>query len=903
MKINFEIVIVILTLLFINAHGERSVAFVIDDSYSMNDEIEQVKMQTEQVFEAVFESDESKFNNYVLVTFNDPSSEVRIITNYSQQFKKYLSTNINLIENPDCPEMAMLGILNALNACPSNSVIYVFTDAAAKDYYKFEEVKSLSLKKSIQVTFLLTGICPDTSLTSEEYVAYYKLAEATSGQVFHLSKSNIDKFDVDSKTSNIMISASKIGEVIESIKMAPSMSLHVLDSGNNVVKYDIIMNSKYIMIVKLHDVKPGPYKAKLDCSHDGLRTYMAVKGTTSISFVHGFSEDKPSSLEETSTLPLSGDKTFLAIALENPKREYVKLDMIELIDVNNTIIQTAIALVLVDDEKQFYVTEKINIPDKMFKIKVHGQTKAKEKVARLGKTFIELKKSFGKITDKSPKVTIIGDTEIVAEPNTLVTFKCSVEAYPKPEIVWEKDKGDKFETEVVTVDLTEPPHIEDTKINVSSLEGSMIEIPCNVIEGYPPPSVEWFRKNIKISNGRKYQILEDYTLRFQAEVSGNEVFTCVAKNNAGQYKKHTNVTVYVKPTIKNAGKDVNIPAQKVVDLECLVTGFPKPEVRWLNNSEYIESGSKVQMFRDHKLRFKATIFDTGNYTCQATNSVGEDKITFHVNVYEPAEVARPRMTYYKIELGTPLSLACSAPNGYPKPDVELFHLPKDKNSRLSPLKLKNKKYKLQRAKRTDGGYYICSAKNDYSLSNFTYTVEIQEKPQIDKTTSEYIAIEGDPLLMIPCNASGIIPKPSFTWIRDGDYVANPSETNDGTLILLKPVPNMSDSYLCEAKNEVGKDTHYVDVAILPYPEPTPGRNDVKRPDVTLHEGIRSAVPCSNKPLRLIDQVRWYKDRKLISREKILLINPSVSDNDKYITCRVSYESNSVSYYTHVVVKS
>lgn len=53
----------------------------------------------------------------------------------------------------DCPEYAMTGIELALEKSKPNSFLYVYTDAAAKDYALFDRVKSLSLKKSTKVSF------------------------------------------------------------------------------------------------------------------------------------------------------------------------------------------------------------------------------------------------------------------------------------------------------------------------------------------------------------------------------------------------------------------------------------------------------------------------------------------------------------------------------------------------------------------------------------------------------------------------------------------------------------------------------------------------------------------------------------------------------------------------------
>lgn len=55
----------------------------------------------------------------------------------------------------DCPEMCMAGIQKALIESRPGSLLYIFTDASAKDYKEYEKVKDWAQKKRIQVRFLV----------------------------------------------------------------------------------------------------------------------------------------------------------------------------------------------------------------------------------------------------------------------------------------------------------------------------------------------------------------------------------------------------------------------------------------------------------------------------------------------------------------------------------------------------------------------------------------------------------------------------------------------------------------------------------------------------------------------------------------------------------------------------
>lgn len=70
--INYFVVSIILCLSEILCDEKSSLTFVIDDTGSMTDDIRQVKIGANAIFDTVLDSNESQIENFVLVTFNDP---------------------------------------------------------------------------------------------------------------------------------------------------------------------------------------------------------------------------------------------------------------------------------------------------------------------------------------------------------------------------------------------------------------------------------------------------------------------------------------------------------------------------------------------------------------------------------------------------------------------------------------------------------------------------------------------------------------------------------------------------------------------------------------------------------------------------------------------------------------
>jgi len=112
--------------------------------------------------------------------------------------RKYLSTNIDELTaleqavnairangGGDCPELGMIGILNALSLSDSDSNIIVLTDASPKDAYRQNEVITKANKLRVSVHFFLSRSgCGDFS-------PYLQVANGTDGIVVN----RIDDFE------------------------------------------------------------------------------------------------------------------------------------------------------------------------------------------------------------------------------------------------------------------------------------------------------------------------------------------------------------------------------------------------------------------------------------------------------------------------------------------------------------------------------------------------------------------------------------------------------------------------------------------------------------------------------------------------------------------------------------
>ncbi|XP_049878487.1 hemicentin-2-like [Pectinophora gossypiella] len=279
---------------------KNSLVFVIDDTGSMSDDIDEAKKQVDNIFDAALKEKDSTIKDFVIVTFNDPDVAHRTTTENRTVFKKALE-DITVDGGDDCPEMALTGLKLALENSRDGSIVYLFSDADAKDHEKLETVKKLAKEKNCKLFFMLTGTCFDGP-NAPGHRAYFDLAEATHGQVFSLTKKEVGQalgHAVESVRPSEFIGASafsavemsdrsggdnvvnfnvadNVKEVLISVS-GSKISVDVTDSAGGKPKTEETAKTSGSTIIKVLDVKPGNYTANVFSVGD---TSVVITGIT-----------------------------------------------------------------------------------------------------------------------------------------------------------------------------------------------------------------------------------------------------------------------------------------------------------------------------------------------------------------------------------------------------------------------------------------------------------------------------------------------------------------------------------------------------------------------------------------------------------------------------------------------
>ncbi|XP_050355253.1 hemicentin-1-like [Nymphalis io] len=859
-----------------NCHQlKSSLVFVIDRTSSMQKVINEVKNKTDLIFDAVLKSNNSRIDDFILVTFDDPKTEVKAWTSSREEFKAALK-DIKLVNGCDCPEYSMSGIEEALQISKPNSFFYVFTDASAKDYLKIDVVKSLSQKKAIQVNFLLTGIC--NNYGGKYFSGYENLTVATSGQIFHIKKNDITKiikyivesiknkrtilnqqyikqkggtvqFTVDSKIQDVLISIS-----------SNSPSYRVTDSIGNIIESTEIVHTEKTAVDKII-AKPGNYTIHIN---NDIKCSVVVSGSTTVCFEYGFSIIEPTTINETSTKPLSDltEKQYLSIVLDNNEKD-IKLETAEIRDIDYSILKV-LPLKIINVEQQFYVTEPFKPPFGMFKISINGITNTKEKITRISTSTSEYQDRLEKAKFTVPEVTILSKSPVDVEFDNSLTLKCKVHAFPEPKITWTdssgaiissklvlpidlpydyisvlelnkvntnmtltctaiNDKGDR-DAKVIDVKTKKKMYLKiieypkDTTVEYKT----SVEFKC-IVDASPAETITWFKDNDKINSDENYDISPDgskLTIKsMNTKLKGNYHVNITNGHETKDFPFKVAISGTDAPKID---KRTVIYYRKIghsVDLPCrVIKGKPDPVISWsfskddsLLGFEALESTKSILHIDDIGEQHN------GIYKCKATNDINEDFHEMQLIVeYRPSVKMIRRISFNQSE---PVILNCIV-DGSPQPTVQWTY-------NETEIKVSSK-YRIFRNNSLsfigsirDSGKYYCKARNSLGeVKKYTF-LTIYEPVSIEPPTELRWKLQVGSSITLDCIVHGY-PKPTVKWIM---HFFEPNilplelpHNKNNSYKLNRAQINEQGNYSCVAENAGGVKVITYEIFVLAAPK-------------------------------------------------------------------------------------
>ncbi|PNF42950.1 hypothetical protein B7P43_G11501, partial [Cryptotermes secundus] len=764
-------------------HRGASLAFVFDSTGSMWDDLVQVKMGAERIMATMLELPDKPIYNYVLVPFHDPRIGPVTVTRDHNEFRESLQ-NITVHGGGDCPEMAVGAVKEALSVSLPNSFIYVFTDARAKDYNLIPDVLALIQRKKSQVVFVMTGDCGDNKHVG--YQVFEKIASTSSGQVYHLNKTDVNEvlqflqLSLQSRKVNLL-SVNKPGPSVDEHNLFVDESLQeftVSVSGLNphigVVspegkpvqgppKLNTVLSLQNIKAVNVIEPEPGQWKVKVgsDSEHSVRST-----GLSDVNFNFGFSVVVTDKMEETYHRPLKGDKNSVLVAPTQPDVVH-NLTSLKLIDLKGNEFQE-IPLHPVPDKPGLYQGSKFLLPNDFFHLGVDGFDKDGFPLKRISPTAI---------TGQSPEPPVV---------------------HMKPEVRgW----------------LKRP-----------------VRMQCH-IESLIPFSAMWFKNGVPLTSRENYkQTAKLFWVLENPTVADEGNYSCHANNVAGRASSGTWLTITGPPPHVETPAQVVSALNKAAALDCIVESQLHYNVTWskalvetitapeTENVQQLQNDEKTSILPNGTLIVNTVNHDDeGWYTCTATNKGGTSEGQVYLALKEPVHVEVVPERFH-FQQGDSVSLSCHS-TSIPKPsfvwkkDGHVLKEGDGRNLRLTEEESGLTLF-LEYADPSYAGEYQCVAENDYEVDTGVSVGKYIEAPAMVAVEGSVLARVGD-TVQLKCSAKGY-PTPVIGWSRNEEEIVTSSKyevQEDGTLLISDTQVTDNGEYICIAENELGVDIDVISLQV------------------------------------------------------------------------------------------
>jgi MYXO-CTERM domain-containing protein len=161
-----------------------SLGFVIDDTGSMGEEIAGVIQAVSDIV-ALVAGGVRQPDRYVLVRFGDPDVGPPFVTDDASALLGAVG-GLFASGGGDCPELSMKALQQAIESSTRGGMLFLFTDASAKDGAEALNVVAAARARNITIYAALTGTCSPID------PAYLTVTEETGGQAFLMGGSTAE---------------------------------------------------------------------------------------------------------------------------------------------------------------------------------------------------------------------------------------------------------------------------------------------------------------------------------------------------------------------------------------------------------------------------------------------------------------------------------------------------------------------------------------------------------------------------------------------------------------------------------------------------------------------------------------------------------------------------------------
>ncbi|KAM6237533.1 hemicentin-2 [Spheniscus humboldti] len=361
--------------------------------------------------------------------------------------------------------------------------------------------------------------------------------------------------------------------------------------------------------------------------------------------------------------------------------------------------------------------------------------------------------------------------------------------------------------------VMEPPRIEAAShpTEMSITMGTPLELTC-VVTGVPIPTVTW-EKDGRLLAGPWLVSGNESTLHIEStKVADAGLYTCLAASPAGEDSRSFHVSIQAPLSIASVGETYSVTAVAggQLILECPEDAVPPPHIEWHWEGSPLREDARRRVLAEGRfLQIRAVgAADGGEYSCRATNALGDTSLRVQVEVHVAPEI-QPGPEEVRALLNGSAVLPCRA-EGWPVPRVTWR-----KDGRLLPLRGSNRlqllpggSLQIDPIQVQDSGYYLCVASSPAGSDRRGLDLHVLVPPTIAPGPSNLTLLAQQPAAL-GCDAWGS-PEPHVRWEKDG-HPLNPhlppgaySLRSSGSLLITSPSPRDEGRFECIATNTAGE---------------------------------------------------------------------------------------------------
>uniref|UniRef100_A0A8C6XJY9 Neural cell adhesion molecule 1 n=1 Tax=Naja naja TaxID=35670 RepID=A0A8C6XJY9_NAJNA len=288
-----------------------------------------------------------------------------------------------------------------------------------------------------------------------------------------------------------------------------------------------------------------------------------------------------------------------------------------------------------------------------------------------------------------------------------------------------------------------PPTVRSRQgtVNATANLSQSVKLVCDA-DGFPEPIISWTKDGEPIERGEDEEKFgfsydgSELTIH-RVEKNDEAEYVCIAENKAGEHDATVHLKVFAKPQITFVENKTAMELEDQIILTCEASGDPIPSITWRTSSRNISSEEKTLdgriEVRSHARVSSLTLkdiqyTDAGEYTCIASNTIGQDSQVMYLEVQYAPKLQGP-VAVYTWE-GNPANITCEV-FAYPSADISWFRdgqlLPSSNYSNIRIYKTPAASFlEVTPYSENDFGNYNCTAAN-----------------RIGQESSEFILVQAD----------------------------------------------------------------------------------------------------------------------------------------------------------------